>query len=204
MAGFYSGMSGSDVPVALIMLAIGFHTETSKLTSVLSSRHDCAAFYSTLLSTVLLVPCAAFAIALWSPGLSAESVHGIVIVSILLPGGPLANIAAVITGANKELNVLLTSVEMVLSGLLVPVGLLIVLPHIVASGQLIRVPYAEQAHGIAIVVVPLLVGLCLSYMAPSRPGMRQCAFRLLAACALAFAVAPQAGWPCGRVDFFCR
>ena len=158
----------SDMPVALMMAAIGFHADTSKIGLALYDRQNSQAFFATLLSTTLVVPSAAIAVVTCLPDLPAEAVLGIFIVS-LIPGGPLANIAAIVTGANKELNILLTSCEMLLSAVLVPVGLMVVLPHVVSTSQLIEVPFAEQIHGIALVVVPLVLGVLLNLIVGQEP-----------------------------------
>ena len=185
-------ISVSDVPVALIMLAIGWKADTTEMGSVLNgdSSPNRIAFLATIGSTLLLIPSVAFAIVSSTPGLSAEAVLGIVVVS-LLPGGPLSNVAALVVGANKELNMLLTSVEMVLSGGLVPLGLLIVLPRVVDAHQVISVPYGEQVHGILLIVVPLLAGILASYIAAGCcfAGVKRPVFRALVLCAVVLVVA---------------
>lgn len=180
-----ASFSLSDLPIALLMAAVGFNSEAAKLTEVWPNRSNRIAFCATLLSTMLVIPSAAFLIVTTVPDLSAEAVLGVVVVS-LIPGGPLSNIAAIVTGANKELNMLLTSFEMCMSALLVPIGLLLVLPRVVDSEQqFIQVPYAEQLHGISLVVVPLLFGIFMSHcvgtdMPPSTGrSVRRYVFRAL-------------------------
>ena len=191
MSDIIAAFTVSDVPIGLVMIGIGFHTEAGEIGSVLTDPANRAAFAATLASTMFLVPFVAFTVVTLTPGLSAEAVLGIVTVS-LLPGGPLANIAAIVTGANKALNVLLTSTEMVLSSLLVPLGLLFVLPRVVDASQIIQVPFAEQAHGILIVVAPLLGGIGMSHAVGSPAGavgVRRSVFRLLVLCAVVVVVA---------------
>ena len=116
--------SPADLPIAAIVLAIGFHTEAARIGAVLKDRQTRAAFCATLLTTLLIVPLIAISAVWIVPHVPPEGVIGILTVA-LLPGGPLANILAVAVGANSELNVTLTVAEMILSTALLPLGLLL-------------------------------------------------------------------------------
>ena len=94
------------------------------------------------------------------PDVPPEGVLGILTIS-LIPGGPLANIVAVLIGANSELNVVLTSTEMLLCTVMLPIGLLWVYPHTFSTQQVIKVPYTEMLYGMMLVLPPLLLGLVL-------------------------------------------
>lgn len=193
--------TSSDVPLALVCCALGAHCEAGRL-DVLSVRSNRLAFFSTLFSTVLLVPALAVALLKFVPDVPAEGVLG-VLVTALTPGGPLANFAAAFTGANSELNVLLTTTEMSLCVALVPFGLLWVLPRAFDVSQVVDVPYAEMLHGIVVVLGPMMAGVGIGSVvvdgaagwcpsdadATARRRRRRWLFRVLLLSAMLIAVA---------------
>lgn len=187
--------SPADLPIAVIVLAIGFHTEAARIGAVLKDRQTRAAFCATLLTTLLIVPLIAISAVWIVPHVPPEGVIGILTVA-LLPGGPLANILAVAVGANSELNVTLTVAEMILSTALLPLGLLVVMPRVLGAEQVIRVPFSEMVHGIALVLGPMLTGVAASSLtrlegltAARRRVVKRRIFRLLLLLALLLAIA---------------
>lgn len=173
LLGVTLSFSAADLPIALLMLAIGFHSEAASIAGILRDPKNRVAYITTLLSTALLIPAAAFMTVAITPRLPPEGVLGILIVA-LVPGGPLSNIAAVIAGANVELNILLTSTEMVISAALLPIGLLVIYPRIVDHSQVVDVPYADQVRGISLVVVPLLLGIACSAVVGAASATWRC------------------------------
>ena len=150
----------SDCPLSLLCLAIGTRCEMGNLKAVVGNPDHRRALVGTLLSTLLLLPACALAILKVVPDVPPEGVLGILTIS-LIPGGPLANIVAVLIGAKSELNVVLTSTEMLLCTVMLPIGLLWVYPHTFSTQQVIKVPYTEMLYGMMLVLPPLLLGLVL-------------------------------------------
>jgi predicted Na+-dependent transporter len=145
-----------------IMFLVGLNTHTANFRSlVVRGSADHSALVTTLLSTMVIIPTIATAV-LSSVSLPTPAVLGIMITA-LCPGGPMANIFAALVGANVELNATLTACEQMLSGLLLPFGLLYVLPAAVDLQDAIQVPYEELVKGISFVVLPLVSGIIISH-----------------------------------------
>ena len=132
-------MDSFDTAIVLILFFVGFQADFSTaiqtVVPTLDAHRTCCtanfvAFVSTLLSNVLLLPVFTVFVLRALGDLPAPSALGIYLAA-LSPGGPLATIAAVGLGANSELNIVLTLSEQAASIVMIPIGVLIVMPVLV-------------------------------------------------------------------------
>jgi predicted Na+-dependent transporter len=148
----------------ILLLFVGLNTESTNF-AMLHPRRGwtlmLVAYASTLLSTLVIVPLFAF-ITVRYADISEGSALGI-ITAALCPGGAMANVFAVMGGANSELNAVLTATEQVASGALVPFGLLVVVPLTIDAPTIQSLPYSALAEGVGMVVIPMILGIMLSY-----------------------------------------
>lgn len=152
-----------NVAAPLLMFTIGLNTSPGNFQPLFAGcgSPDFTAFLASIASTLFLIPLLAVAVCLTVQPPEA-GILGIVIMS-LLPGGPYANICAIVSRANKELNASLTTIEQLMSGLLLPFGLLVIVPATFDAQEISRVPYSELVHSILLVIFPLLFGILGSF-----------------------------------------
>lgn len=140
---FFVGMI-ADVWVGLSVLVYG--------------TRNFEAYVATLASNVLLLPAYAVLVLRALSSVPAASALGIY-VAVLAPGGPIANIFAVACSANSELNIVLTASEQLASVLMMPFGVIIVMPAALSATQILEVPRDELAKSVLMMVTPLLFGV---------------------------------------------
>jgi len=90
----------------------------------------------------------------------------------LLPGGPMANVIAVLAGANTDLNACLTATEQCVSVVLVSLGLLVVYPLAFDASQVVHIPWRQLASSLASTVYPLGLGMLASWRISLLPAVR--------------------------------
>ena len=174
---------------SLLMFAIGFNTDTTDVRNAVQPQHgspDFAAFVVAIVSNVLVVPALAIVALHVVPDVPPIGILGIMIIS-LCPGGPAANVAALISGANTSLNAICTATEQLLSLLMVPFGLIVVLPLVFDDTQLIRVPWTEMVRAVFFAVAPLAVGLFGSWRLVAASWKKRVSLPLLVVAALGVA-----------------
>jgi predicted Na+-dependent transporter len=129
----------------ILMFSIGFNTEFASVLRAVRPRKgsaDFTAFAFILAVNLFVVPILAVIALRLVPGVPPIGVLGIMIMSAS-PGGPIANVVAVITGANVSLNAVCTAIEHSFSIVLMPYALLVVMPLMLDDEEVVRVPYHE-------------------------------------------------------------
>ena len=116
------------LPAALhaapLMFLIGLNTDTTVARQITLASPNREAFACTLAATIVAIP----AVSILLLRVLAPPAHdtlGMLTIA-LLPGGPMANVIAVLAGANTDLNACLTATEQCVSVVLVSLGLLVV------------------------------------------------------------------------------
>lgn len=127
------------------------------------NRQDFVAYVLVLLVTAFVQPVVGTAIvALAQPQLSPAASLALIIVTCC-PGGSFSNIISYVAGANVPLNAALTMSEVLLSFVLVPVGLLVVLPHLLEGrAEAHAVPFGPMVAALLQLFVPLSVGIAMA------------------------------------------
>ena len=149
------------VITAILMFLIGLHADMSVARDVVRTMPNRAAFYSTLVVVIVLVPAVTVIGLLSAPQLPPTTVLGILIVG-LLPGGPMANVIALASSANSELNACLTAVEQCWSVGMVAFGLFVVYPLSFDSSQVFNIPFDQLLVSLTRTVLPLAAGMLAS------------------------------------------
>ena len=148
--------------VASLMFFIGFTGDTEVALEVASRSPDREAFAWTLGMTLVGVPTLTVLALQSAPDIPPAGVLGVFIVS-LLPGGPAANVIAICSHANRELNMCLTIIEQSLSLIMLTVGLLFVYPVAFDASQRFALPFGDLVGSLSSTVVPMLAGMLVSH-----------------------------------------
>ncbi|EOD19453.1 hypothetical protein EMIHUDRAFT_208990 [Emiliania huxleyi CCMP1516] len=139
------------LPAALhaapLMFLIGLNTDTTVARQITLASPNREAFACTLAATIVAIP----AVSILLLRVLAPPAHdtlGMLTIA-LLPGGPMANVIAVLAGANTDLNACLTATEQCVSVVLVSLGLLVVYPLAFDASQVVHIPYRQLASSLA-------------------------------------------------------
>ena len=181
MASADSVVASADPVTLLLLFSVGFNTESIVVCNTIRPTHDRADFHAfvfAVASNLAVVPALAIMALHAIPDVPPIGVLGIMIMA-LCPGGPAANFVALLSGANVSLNAVCTATEQTLTLLLVPVGLLMVMPATFSAEQIIDIPYRHLLVAVLTTVSPIGLGLLCSWRFDEVPWKRRFALRLL-------------------------
>ena len=160
-------ISSTYLPIALvvIMLGLGLSLTTTDFRRVLTQPKAVAV---ALVVQVLLLPAAAFGLC-HVLALPPELAVGMILLAAS-PGGTSANLFSHLAHGDVALNITLTAVNSVLAIISLP--LLINLAQLGFLGEAHGVPlqFSKVAQVVAIVIVPVLIGMLLRHHRPALAG----------------------------------
>lgn len=144
------------LPLALgvIMFGLGLSLTLDDFRRV--ARYPLAVGFGLLLQIVIL-PLAAFAIAIWFK-LSPNHAIGLMLLAAS-PGGATANIYSHLAKGDVALNITLTAVNSVLCLISLPIVLNLSLDYFLGAGQYVPPPLRKIIEVGAIILVPVLIGM---------------------------------------------
>lgn len=171
------------IALALVMLGLGLELTVGDFVRV--GRHKGAVALALGLQ-VLLLPLACLAIA-WGFGLVPAFAVGLMILAAS-PGGVTANLFSHLYGGKVAMNISLTAINTVLAivtlpvisnlaiGLFAPEG---------ADGAVVPLQFGKVAQVVAVVLVPVSLGMLVRRLAPAVAQRAQKPFKILSALVLA-------------------
>ncbi len=167
----------------LVMLGLGLELTLGDFARVLNYK---GAVALALGLQVILLPIAGVAIA-WGLGLPAAFAVGLLILAAS-PGGVTANLFSHLYGGKVAMNISLTAINTVLAivtlplisniaiGLFAPEG---------SDGAVVPLQFGKVAQVVAVVLVPVTIGMVIRRLAPSLAERAQKPFKILSALVLA-------------------
>lgn len=151
--------------LALVMFGLGLSLSVADFRRLL--QHPRAVAIALALQAVLLpLVCWGIIAAL---GLSPIYAVGLMLLAAS-PGGVSANLFSHLFGGNVALNISLTAINTVLSIVTLPLIANLAIAHFIRSGQVVPLQVGKVAEVIAVVLVPVALGMLA---AARRPGLAQ-------------------------------
>lgn len=173
------------LPLALgvIMLGLGMGLTLEDFRRV--ARYPRAVITGLLLQ-VMLLPAAAFALALLF-GLPPELAVGLMLLAAS-PGGATANIYSHLARGDVALNITLTAINSLLCLVTLPLILNLSLEYFLGAGQYVPPPVRKVIEVAVIIVLPVVIGMLLRARAPGFTAKLEKPLRLLSVLVLALLV----------------
>ncbi|RXT57038.1 bile acid:sodium symporter [Bosea sp. Tri-44] len=142
--------------IGIVMLGLGLSLTIADFRRV--ARYPLAVGFGLFLQ-VLLLPLAAFAIAIWLK-LSPDHAVGLMLLAAA-PGGATANIYSHLARGDVALNITLTAVNSLLCLLTLPIVLDLSLDYFLGAGQYVPPPHRKVIEVAAIILIPVAIGMLL-------------------------------------------
>ncbi|CAN7143089.1 bile acid:sodium symporter family protein [Bosea sp. LjRoot90] len=142
--------------IGIVMLGLGLSLTIADFRRV--ARYPLAVGFGLFLQ-VLLLPFAAFTIAIWLK-LSPDHAVGLMLLAAA-PGGATANIYSHLARGDVALNITLTAVNSLLCLLTLPIVLDLSLDYFLGAGQYVPPPHRKVVEVAAIILIPVAIGMLL-------------------------------------------
>ena len=186
------------VALALVMFGLGLSLSVDDFRRLL--RHPKAVAVALVLQ-VLVLPAACYAIVV---GLGLAPVYAIGLMLLAAsPGGVSANLFSHLFGGNVAMNISLTAINTVLSIATLPLIANWAIGHFARSGQVVPLQLGKVAEVIAIVLVPVVLGMVVAARRPGFAARMERPFKIFSALVLAAfaAIAVAKEWQALRDSF---
>lgn len=171
------------IALALVMLGLGLELTVGDFARVMKYK---GAVALALVLQVILLPIVCLGIA-WSFGLPAAFAVGLLILAAS-PGGVTANLFSHLYGGKVAMNISLTAINTVLAIISLPVisnlAISIFAPA-GAEGAVVPLQFGKVAQVVAVVLVPVAIGMTVRAVAPGFAARMQKPFKILSALVLA-------------------
>lgn len=171
------------IALALVMLGLGFELTLGDFARVLSHKRAVAL---ALVLQVVLLPLACLAI-VWGFGLHPAFAVGLLILAAS-PGGVTANLFSHLYGGKVAMNISLTAINTVLAIISLPVISNLAIAIFAPAGAesaVVPLQFGKVAQVVAVVLVPVMIGMAVRRAAPGFAGRMQKTFKILSAVVLA-------------------
>jgi bile acid:Na+ symporter, BASS family len=170
--------------LALVMFGLGLSLSVADFRRLL--RHPKAVAIALVLQVVLL-PLACWGI-ITALGLSPIYAVGLMLLAAS-PGGVSANLFSHLFGGNVALNISLTAINTLLSIATLPLIANLAIAHFIQSEQVVPLQLGKVAEVIAVVLVPVVLGMVAAARSPAFAQRMEKPFKIFSALVLAaFAV----------------
>lgn len=171
------------IALALVMLGLGFELTLGDFARVLKYK---GAVALALVLQVVVLPLACFAI-VWVFGLNAALAVGLLILAAS-PGGVTANLFSHLYGGKVAMNISLTAINTVLAIVTLPLisnlAISIYAPA-GSEGAVVPLQFGKVAQVVAVVLVPVGIGMTVRALAPGFAAKMQKPFKIISAVVLA-------------------
>lgn len=166
--------------LALVMFGLGLSLAVADFRRLLA--HPKAVAIALVLQAVLLpLVCWGIAVAF---GLSPVFAVGLMLLAAS-PGGVSANLFSHLFGGNVAMNISLTAINTVLSIVTLPLIANWAIAHFAGGGQVVPLQTGKVLEVIAVVLVPVALGMAVSTRAPGFAARMEKPFKLFSALVLA-------------------
>jgi len=180
-------MTGSPVvtqllvaALALVMFGLGLSLSTQDFTRLF--KHPKAVMVALLLQVVVLpLACYGLIVLLKVPPLFAV---GLMLLAAS-PGGISANLFSHLFGGNVAMNISLTAINTVLSIVTLPLIANWAISHFAGTGQVVPLQFGKVVEVIAIVLIPVFVGMCVRSWKPGFAARSEKPMKVFSALVLA-------------------
>jgi BASS family bile acid:Na+ symporter len=150
------------VALALVMFGLGLSLSLGDFRRLV--HHPKAVAIALLLQAVLLpLACWGIVVAL---GLSPVYAVGLMLLAAS-PGGVSANLFSHLFGGNVAMNISLTAINTLLSIVTLPLIANLAIAAFINSGQVVPLQFGKVAEVIAVVLVPVVIGMAVAARAPA-------------------------------------
>ena len=168
------------VSLALVMFGLGLSLQVADFRRL---RHHPRAVVVALLLQVVLLPVACYAIIVGF-GLPPVFAIGLMLLAAS-PGGVSANLFSHLFGGNVAMNISLTAINTLLSIVTMPLIANWAIGHFANTGQVVPLQFGKVAEVIAVVLVPVVIGMAVSARAPAFAARMEKPFKIFSALVLA-------------------
>jgi len=149
------------IALAIIMLGLGLSLTVDDFRRVLTQPRAVAV---ALVVQVILLPLVAFALC-YAFVLTPEFAVGLMLLAAS-PGGTSANLFSHLARGDVALNITLTAVNSLLAIITLPLMINLALLHFIGEGKSVPLQFGKVAQVVAIVIVPVLLGMLLRNRRP--------------------------------------
>lgn len=186
------------VALALVMLGLGLSLSVADFKRLLAYPK---AVVIALLLQVLVLPAACYAIIVGF-GLPPVFAVGLMLLAAS-PGGVSANLFSHLFGGNVAMNISLTAINTVLSIVTLPLIANWAINTFAKTGQVVPLQFGKVAEVIAVVLVPVVIGMVVAARSPRFAQRMEKPFKIFSAAVLAaFAIIAIAKeWDALRASF---
>ncbi|WP_439641035.1 bile acid:sodium symporter family protein [Nevskia sp.] len=147
--------------LAIIMLGLGLSLTVDDFRRVLTQPKAVAV---ALLVQVILLPAVAFGLC-YLFALTPEFAVGLMLLAAS-PGGTSANLFSHLARGDVALNITLTAVNSLLAIITLPLMINLALLHFIGEDKSVPLQFGKVAQVVAIVIVPVLIGMLLRHRRP--------------------------------------
>jgi BASS family bile acid:Na+ symporter len=168
------------VALALVMFGLGLSLTVADFRRLL--QHPKAVAVALVLQVVLL-PAACYGIIV-GLGLSPVYAVGLMLLAAS-PGGVSANLFSHLFGGNVAMNISLTAINTVLSIATLPLIANWSIQHFARTGQVVPLQLGKVAEVIAVVLVPVVLGMAVAARRPAFSARMERPFKIFSALVLA-------------------
>lgn len=168
------------VALALVMLGLGLSLSIADFKRLL--QHPKAVAVALLLQ-VLALPAACYAIIV-AFGLPPVYAVGLMLLAAS-PGGVSANLFSHLFGGNVAMNISLTAINTVLSIVTLPLIANWAIDTFAKTGQVVPLQFGKVAEVIAVVLVPVVIGMVVAARSPGFAQRMEKPFKIFSAAVLA-------------------
>jgi bile acid:Na+ symporter, BASS family len=168
------------VALALVMFGLGLSLQVDDFRR--SLRHPKAVILALVLQTILL-PTACYALVLLG-GLEPVYAVGLMLLAAS-PGGVSANLFSHLFGGNVAMNISLTALNTLLSIVSLPLIANLAIDAFIKSGQVVPLQTQKVIEVIAVVLVPVVIGMIVRSRAPGFAARMEKPMKIFSALVLA-------------------
>lgn len=168
------------IALALVMFGLGLSLRIEDFR--LALRHPKAVILALLLQAVLL-PLACYALVTFA-GLEPVYAVGLMLLAAS-PGGVSANLFSHLFGGNVAMNISLTAINTLLAIVSLPLIANLAIEAFIQSGQVVPLQFAKVAEVIAVVLVPVAIGMAVRSRAPGFSARMEKPMKIFSALVLA-------------------
>lgn len=166
--------------LALVMFGLGLSLSTQDFTRLF--KHPKAVVVALLLQIVVLpLACYGLIVLLKVPPLFAV---GLMLLAAS-PGGISANLFSHLFGGNVAMNISLTAINTLLSIVTLPLIANWAISHFAGTGQVVPLQFGKVVEVIAIVLIPVFVGMCVRSWKPGFAARSEKPMKVFSALVLA-------------------
>lgn len=168
------------IALALVMFGLGLSLQVDDFRNAL--RHPKAVVLALVLQAVLL-PLACYALVALA-GLDPVYAVGLMLLAAS-PGGVSANLFSHLFGGNVAMNISLTAINTLLSIVSLPLIANLAIDAFIRSGQVVPLQFVKVAEVIAVVLVPVCIGMFVRSRAPGFSARMEKPMKIFSALVLA-------------------